>query len=127
MGLTLPSSGPPPACGLRRPLMSLPASRYCIAGLNDRSKLYEGCDHGDRDRHSSCCRVPCVSRRGAGCDKVSEVIGVARAAGMDFAVARLESVRAQAAFDRFGITERLGENRVFHSVEEAIRALAGAA
>jgi hypothetical protein len=23
----------------------LPASRYCIAGLNDRSKPCEGCDH----------------------------------------------------------------------------------
>jgi hypothetical protein len=23
----------------------LRASRYCIAGLNDRSKLCEGCDH----------------------------------------------------------------------------------
>jgi MFS superfamily sulfate permease-like transporter len=56
---------------------------------------------------------------------LSEVIGVARAAGMDFAVARLESVRAQAAFHRFGITERLGENRVFYSVEDAIRTLAG--
>jgi SulP family sulfate permease len=56
---------------------------------------------------------------------LSEVITQARAAGMDFAVARLESVRAQAAFDRFGITERLGENRVFHTVDEAIRTLAG--
>jgi len=54
---------------------------------------------------------------------LSEVIGEARSAGMDFAVARLESVRAQAAFDRFGLTELLGQDHIFHSVDAAIRAL----
>jgi MFS superfamily sulfate permease-like transporter len=39
------------------------------------------------------------------------------------AVARLESVRAQDAVQRFGLIDRLGENRVFHSVDEAIRTL----
>jgi sulfate permease, SulP family len=43
--------------------------------------------------------------------------------GIDFAIARLESVRAQAAMTRFGIDEMLGPNRSFHSVEEAIKAL----
>ena len=52
-----------------------------------------------------------------------EVIVQAHAAGMDFAVARLESVRAQAAFDRFGITAHLGEGRMFQTVDEAVRAL----
>ena len=51
------------------------------------------------------------------------VIVQARAAGMDFAVARLESVRAQAAFDRFGLTKLLGEGHLVHSVEQAIHAL----
>jgi len=55
-----------------------------------------------------------------------EVIAKAREAGMDFAVSRLESVRAQAALQRFGVTDALGPNHVFHSVEEAIRALAPA-
>jgi SulP family sulfate permease len=59
-------------------------------------------------------------------DILREVIARARGAGMDFAVARLESVRAQAAFDRFGITELLGENHIVRSVEAAIRALAPA-
>lgn len=54
------------------------------------------------------------------------VIVAARAAGMDFAVARLESVRAQAAFERFGLTERLGRDHIFRSVDEAIRTLAPA-
>jgi len=56
-----------------------------------------------------------------------EVIAKARAAGMDFAVARLESVRAQEAFERFGVAALLGPDRIFHSVEEAIHALAAAA
>lgn len=41
-----------------------------------------------------------------------------------FAIARLESVRAQAAVRRFGIDTALGPNRLFHSVEEAVQALA---
>lgn len=52
---------------------------------------------------------------------LSGVIDKAHAAGVDFAVARLESVRAQAAFDRFGVTDRLGRDHLFRSVEEAIR------
>jgi MFS superfamily sulfate permease-like transporter len=54
---------------------------------------------------------------------LAEVIERAHKAGMVFAVARLESVRAQRAFDRLGVSERLGEGRTFQSVEAAIRAL----
>ena len=55
---------------------------------------------------------------------LSAVIAKAHAAGLDFAVARLESVRAQAAFDRFGVTAALGPGHIFQSVDAAIRALA---
>jgi SulP family sulfate permease len=41
-----------------------------------------------------------------------------------FAVARLESLRAQAAFERFGLYEALPRDHVFHSVDEAVRKLA---
>jgi len=44
--------------------------------------------------------------------------------GIMVAVARLESVRAQEAFARFGINDRLGANRVFLSVDQALKALA---
>ena len=54
------------------------------------------------------------------------VIAAARKAGVDFAVARLESVRAQQAFDRFGVTQQLGADHIFESVAEAIQALAPA-
>ena len=43
--------------------------------------------------------------------------------GVDFAIARLESVRAQDAMVRFGINELLGPDRLFRSVEEAVTAL----
>jgi len=58
---------------------------------------------------------------------LANVIAKAHVAGMDFAVARLESVRAQAAFDRFGITAQIGQDHIFRSVEEAIRILQAAA
>jgi len=40
-----------------------------------------------------------------------------------FAVARLESLRAQAAFERFGLYEMLPRDHVFHSVDQAVRRL----
>lgn len=52
-----------------------------------------------------------------------DVIKECRKSGVDFAVARLESVRAQDAFLRFGITDLLGKDHLVHSVEEAITTL----
>ena len=53
---------------------------------------------------------------------LADVIEKCRSSGVDFAVARLESVRAQNAFQRFGLTDLLGQDHLFHSVEEAIHA-----
>ncbi|MGZ5872102.1 MAG: SulP family inorganic anion transporter [Bradyrhizobium sp.] len=53
---------------------------------------------------------------------LSEIIRKCHADGIDFAVARLESLRAQDAMTRFGIDALLGPDHQFHSVEEAIRA-----
>jgi SulP family sulfate permease len=53
---------------------------------------------------------------------LSDIIRTCRAAGVDLAIARLESVRAQDAIARFGIAALLGADHLFHSVEEAIRA-----
>lgn len=55
------------------------------------------------------------------------VIKTAKAQGLTFAVARLESVRAGAAFNRFGVVDALGPGRIFRSVEEAVRTLRPAA
>jgi sulfate permease, SulP family len=56
---------------------------------------------------------------------LSDVIKKCRLSGVDFAVARLESVRAQNAFQRFGIADLVGQDHFFHSVEEAITTLNG--
>jgi MFS superfamily sulfate permease-like transporter len=56
---------------------------------------------------------------------LAEVIRHCQASGIAFAVARLESVRAQEALSRFGIIEILGQDNVFRSVDEAVSALAG--
>ena len=59
-----------------------------------------------------------------GASVLSDAIKRLQAAGVIVAVARLEAVRAQAGFARQGLTALIGENHIFHSVEEALRALA---
>jgi len=54
---------------------------------------------------------------------LADLIRKCHADGVDFAIARLESIRAQDAMTRFGIDDLLGPDRSFHSVEEAVRAL----
>jgi SulP family sulfate permease len=56
---------------------------------------------------------------------LSDTIRACRAAGADFTIARLESSRAQEALERSGIMQLLAADRLFHSVEEAIRAWRG--
>jgi sulfate permease, SulP family len=53
-----------------------------------------------------------------------EVIEECAQSHITFAVARLESVRAEEAFERFGITDAVHRDHFFHSVDEAIRVLA---
>ncbi|MGA7808306.1 SulP family inorganic anion transporter [Bradyrhizobium sp.] len=53
-----------------------------------------------------------------------ELFRECREQGIAVAVARLESLRAQDAFMRFGLYEVLPKDHVFHSVDEAVRALA---
>ncbi|TIQ35857.1 MAG: SulP family inorganic anion transporter [Mesorhizobium sp.] len=43
--------------------------------------------------------------------------------GAVFAIARMESLRGQAALNRFGIADLVGTQRIFHSVDAAIKAL----
>jgi sulfate permease, SulP family len=53
-----------------------------------------------------------------------DLIGECRKQGVTLAVARLESPRAQQAFERFGIYGALPRDHVFRSVDEAVRKLA---
>jgi SulP family sulfate permease len=52
---------------------------------------------------------------------LADLIRKCHADKVDFAIARLESIRAQEAMARFGINELLGPDRQFQSVEEAVR------
>jgi SulP family sulfate permease len=54
-----------------------------------------------------------------------EIIRQCHAEGIDFAIARLESVRAQEAMRRLELDTALGAERIFRSVQEAVNALAG--
>jgi MFS superfamily sulfate permease-like transporter len=53
-----------------------------------------------------------------------ELLKECREGGVTVAMARLESVRAQDAFERFRLYDALPREYVFHSVEEAVRKLA---
>jgi MFS superfamily sulfate permease-like transporter len=55
-------------------------------------------------------------------EALAQVIRKCHGDGIDFAVARLESVRAQDAFAGFGLVDLLGTDHLFRSVEEAISA-----
>jgi sulfate permease, SulP family len=57
---------------------------------------------------------------------LTDLIRRCHADGVDFAIARLESVRALDAMTRFGICELLGADHLFQSVDEAIKALSKA-
>ena len=56
-----------------------------------------------------------------------ELFTECRDQGITVAVARLESLRAQDAFERFGLYGALPRDHIFHSVDEAVRALSSAA
>lgn len=57
---------------------------------------------------------------------LGEAVRRLREQGVDLAVARLESVRAQGAFARLGLEELIGSDHLFHSVDQALQALAPA-
>jgi len=57
-------------------------------------------------------------------EALGDLIKVCQDRHVTFAVARLESLRAQAAFERFGLYEMLPRDHVFRSVDDAVRRLA---
>ena len=60
-----------------------------------------------------------------GATVLAELVSRLRERGVDVAVARLESVRAQESFARLGLFALIGRDHVFHSVQEAVDALTG--
>ena len=59
-----------------------------------------------------------------GASVLAGLIRQLRGQGVDLALARLESVRAQHSFERLGLLALIGRDHVFRSVEEAVDALA---
>jgi MFS superfamily sulfate permease-like transporter len=59
-----------------------------------------------------------------GAQILAAIVKRLRGQGVDVAFARLESVRAQRSFADFGLKALVGRDHLFHSVEEAVRALA---
>ena len=72
-----------------------------------------------------CSSVTDIDYTAAGV--LSDVIASCRSSGASFSIARLESVRAQAALARFGIAGELGPDHIFRSVDNAVAALTGQA
>ncbi len=60
-------------------------------------------------------------------DALKDVVRACHAAGVVFAVARLESVAAQVAFRRLGLRDLIGPDHIFDSVAQAIDACGPAA
>jgi sulfate permease, SulP family len=54
---------------------------------------------------------------------LAAVLRHCRSNGINFAIARLESTRAQAAFEQFGLLELFAPDHLFHSVQDAIQVL----
>ncbi len=73
------------------------------------------------------CRLVVIEANGViyidftGSGILQQLITDLRGRGIDVAVARLESDRAQRAAARSGLIARLGDDHVFRSVEDAIR------
>ena len=57
------------------------------------------------------------------CEKLAELVAVLRSAGIDFALAELRKPAREAAC-RSGVLETLGAGHVFHTIDEAVAALA---
>jgi sulfate permease, SulP family len=82
---------------------------------------------------SSARRLPLIVLESTGIVEIdftaaqilADTIRACRDEGTSFAIARLESERAQEAIERFGILPLLARGRLFQSVEEAIKACRG--
>jgi SulP family sulfate permease len=60
-----------------------------------------------------------------GAQALVRVVRTCRDAGVDFGVARLESLAAQSAFTRLGLRDLVGPDHIFESVAAAVAALSG--
>jgi len=104
--------------GLQAPLSFLNASSFHADVLN----VLQSSEPAPRLLVLEASGMPEIDFSAA--QDLRELFKECRTQGVTVAIARLESLRAQNAFERFGLFDVLPKDRVFHSVDEAVRALA---
>ncbi len=104
--------------GLHAPLSFLNAANFRADALHALQKEAPAC----RLLVLEASGVPEIDFTAA--QNLRELFVECRKQGVTVAVARLESPRTQDAFERFELYDELPRDHVFHSVEEAVRALA---
>jgi sulfate permease, SulP family len=117
----------PPIAGAREPDAIVAGFQAPLSFLNANGFRQDVLDA----LHSSASRVRLIVLEATGIIEIdftaaqvfNDLIRRCRAEGVDFAIARLESVRAQDAIVKFGIDQSLGPDRIFQSVAEALAAL----
>ena len=104
--------------GLHAPLSFLNAANFRADALHALQKEAPAC----RLLVLEASGIPEIDFTAA--QDLRELFVECRKQGVTVAVARLESPRTQDAFERFELYDELPRDHVFHSVEEAVRALA---
>jgi SulP family sulfate permease len=101
--------------GFQAPLFFLNADSF-------RKSLTETVAHAPKPIHAIILEAGnLVELDYSAAQMLSQLIGEWKSKGVILFVARLESVRAQQAFETFGILPLLGGKKAFHSVDEAVR------
>jgi SulP family sulfate permease len=104
--------------GLQAPLTFLNASTF----RSDVQHVLQGASAQPKLLVLEASGIPEIDFTAA--QALADLFKVCQATGVTIAVARLESLRAQGAFERFKLYDILPKDHVFHSVDEAVRALA---
>jgi sulfate permease, SulP family len=104
--------------GQQAPLSFLNAANFRADVLH----LLQGADPAPRLLVLEASGMPEIDFTAA--QDLLELFRECRQQGVTVAVARLESLRAQDAFARFGLYDVLPKDHIFHSVDEAVRTLA---
>jgi SulP family sulfate permease len=103
-------------------VIALSAPVYFVNASYLRAKLAEAVAVKEEP-----CRYLVIEAHGVididftGADTLQQLITELRGRGIDVAIARMSSERAREAARRTGLIDVLGEDHLFHSVEEAIR------
>jgi SulP family sulfate permease len=103
-------------------VIALSAPIYFVNASYLRASLTEAVTAGEEACHYLIVEAHGVSDIDfTGSDMLQQLIAELRGRGVDVAIARMSSERAREAARRTGLLDILGEDHLFHSVEEAVR------